>query len=131
MGGGNSTVLIAVIGAMIGGLATLIGIRWQMPRLRAEARKLGAEASRTEWQTFGELNAVLLLDYREAGQFTSHVPLLDTLTTHRGFAFLTGYKKKSRMLMLAGRDPTAVADVVARLATMKSVPPNGVIFTID
>jgi hypothetical protein len=59
------------------------------------------------------------------------VPLLDTLTTHRGFAFLTGYKKKSRMLMLAGRDPTAVADVVARLATIKSVPPNGVIFTID
>jgi hypothetical protein len=35
------------------------------------------------------------------------------------------------MLMLAGRDPKAVADVVARLATMKSVPPNGVIFTID
>jgi hypothetical protein len=88
-------------------------------------------STQAEWQTFGELNAVLLLDYREAGQFTSHVPLLDTLTTHRGFAFLTGYKKKSRMLMLAGRDPTAVADVVARLATMKSVPPNGVIFTID
>ena len=88
-------------------------------------------STQAEWQTFGELNAVLLLDYREAGQFTSHVPLLDTLTTHRGFAFLTGYKKKSRMLMLAGRDPTAVADVVARLATIKSVPPNGVIFTID
>jgi hypothetical protein len=59
------------------------------------------------------------------------VPLLETLRSHRGFALLTGYKTKSRLLMLAGRDPTAVADVVARLATIKTVPPNGVIFTID
>jgi hypothetical protein len=33
--------------------------------------------------------------------------------------------------MLAGRDPAAVGDVVARLATMSAVPPNGLIFTID
>jgi hypothetical protein len=44
---------------------------------------------------------------------------------------LTGYRAKSRVLMLAGRDPAAVADVVARLAAIRVVPPNGVIFTID
>jgi hypothetical protein len=88
-------------------------------------------STQAEWETFGELNAVLLLDYGEAEQFASHVPLLETLRSHRGFAFLTDYKTKSRLLMLAGRDPTAVADVVARLATIKTVPPNGVIFTID
>ena len=84
-----------------------------------------------EWETFGELSGVLLLDYDEARQYAGLVPLLDTFTTHRGFAFVTGYKTKSRVLMLAGRDPAAVGDVVARLATMSGVPPNGLIFTID
>jgi hypothetical protein len=84
-----------------------------------------------EWQTFGELNAVLLVDYDEARQFASQVPLLDTLATHRGFAFLTGYKRKSRVLMLAGRDAAAVRDVVARVAAVAALPPDGVIVTID
>jgi hypothetical protein len=88
-------------------------------------------STQVEWQTFGELNAVLFLGYDEARKFTSQVPRLDSLRTHRGFAFVTGYKTKSRVLMLAGRDPAAVADVVARLATITAVPPDGAIFTID
>ena len=87
--------------------------------------------TQAEWEAFGELNAVLFLRYDEVRQFSSRVPPLNSLATHRGFAFVTPYKTKSRVLMLAGRDPAAVADVVARLAGITSLPADGVIFTID
>lgn len=44
-------LLVGAAGAIVGGLVTLACFIWQLPRIRAEARKLNAEASRTEWQT--------------------------------------------------------------------------------
>ena len=55
---------------LLGGLLTaavaLITFRWQLPKIRAEARKANAEASHTEFQTLRE--HVALLEQRIATQ---------------------------------------------------------------
>jgi uncharacterized coiled-coil DUF342 family protein len=40
-----------LIGGIAASVVALITFRWQLPKIRAEARKFDAEASRTEWQT--------------------------------------------------------------------------------
>lgn len=48
MGGG---LLIGLASAVIGGIITLVGVLLALPKIRAEARKLDAEASSIMWQT--------------------------------------------------------------------------------
>lgn len=44
-------ILFVVISAVAGALATLAGLLIAWPKLKAEARRLNAEASKLEWQT--------------------------------------------------------------------------------
>lgn len=60
-------LLVGAAGAVIGGLVTLACFIWQLPRVRAEARKLNAEANQIEWGTLRDELARLADKVRAQG----------------------------------------------------------------
>lgn len=87
--------------------------------------------SRVNWQRVGELSAAFLLDYDEVREFADRIPDLTGLMRHRGFAFMMPHKTRSRVLVVSGRDATAVSDVIAQLQPSRPLPDDGVVVTID
>jgi hypothetical protein len=90
-----------------------------------------ATDSRENWQRIEELNAAFLLTYEEAREFADRIPDFPTLATHRGFAVIVPHNKKSHVLVLAGRDATAVSDVVKQLQPSKARSEAGVMVLVD
>jgi hypothetical protein len=87
--------------------------------------------SRADWQRVGELNAAFLLNDDDVREFADRIPDLPGLMRHRGFAFMMPHKTRSRILVVAGRDATAVSDVIKQLHPSKPLPGDGVVVTID
>jgi predicted nuclease with TOPRIM domain len=50
----NVELVLALVSACAGGLATIAGLIWSRPKSAAETRKTNADASRTEWQTLSD-----------------------------------------------------------------------------
>lgn len=50
----GTDLLIGIIGAVVGGLVTLICFIWQLPKIRAEARKLNVEADNVQFDTLSK-----------------------------------------------------------------------------
>ena len=108
---------------------------------RATIGPTGATDSRENWQRIEELNAAFLATYDEARElirlkpdstsFADRIPDFSTLTTHRGFAVIVPHNKKSHLLVLAGRDAAAVADVVRQLQPSKAPAREGVLVIVD
>jgi hypothetical protein len=90
----------------------------------------GATDSRANWQRIEEFNAAFLVTYDEAREFADRIPDFPMLTTHRGFAVIVPHNKKSHLLVLAGRDAAAVADVVKQLQPSKARA-EGVLVIVD
>jgi hypothetical protein len=86
---------------------------------RATIGPTGATDVRANWQRIEELNAAFLVTYDEAREFADRIPDFQTLITRRGFALMLPHNKKSHLLVLAGRDAAAVAEVVKRLQPSK------------
>lgn len=86
---------------------------------RAMIGPIGATDARANWQRIDELNAAFFLTYDEAREFAGRIPDFETLITHRGFAVMLPHNKKSHLLVLAGRDAAAVAEVVKQLQPSK------------
>ena len=87
--------------------------------------------SRATWRRIGELSAAFLVNYEDVREFSDGIPDLNGLVTHRGFAFILPYKSRSRMLVVAGRDATAVAEVLKQLQPPRAIPENGLVLTVD
>jgi hypothetical protein len=87
--------------------------------------------SRSSWERFGELSAALLLDYDEVRELADRIPDLASLVKRRGFAFLMPYKTRSSVLVIAGRDAAAAADVIEQLQPSGPLPEPGVVVTVD
>jgi hypothetical protein len=87
--------------------------------------------SRVNWQRVGELSAAFLLDYDEVREFAGRIPDLTGLMRHRGFAFMMPHQTRSRVLVVSGRDATAVSDVIKQLQPSEPLPDDGVVATID
>lgn len=84
-----------------------------------------------EWQQFPELNAVRLLTYDELPPFGAQLPDAANLTSHRGFAYIKRHASTGRLVLLAGQDTAAVVAVVKKLATLSSLPSEGLVFVLE
>ena len=71
----------APIGAVVTAIVTTLIARWQLPKIRAEARKLGAEASQSEWQLLSGKVAWLTA---EVGRQDEKIRQLEQLAEERG-----------------------------------------------
>lgn len=91
----------------------------------------GGTDSRENWQRIEELNAAFVLTFDEAREFAGRIPDFSTLTTRRGFAAVVPHNRKSHVLVLAGRDAAAVAEVIKQLQPSKPLPKDGVVVVVD
>jgi hypothetical protein len=89
-------------------------------------------ANFSERDRFPELNLVILLTYDKLdaieGNWDEIVPLSKA---HRGFAFAAKRNSKGHSFVLAARDDATLAEVVKRLAAIRTGPGEGVRVTID
>ncbi len=81
---------------------------------------------------FPEVNIVFLITYDKldaiAGNWDEIVPLSQQ---HRGFAFSSPRNNKGRTYVLAGRDDMTVAEVVKRLAAIRTRTADGLVLSVD
>jgi len=84
-----------------------------------------------EWRKFEELSGVFFVTYPDLPPDLPTIPDLDQASRHRAFAFTARHHSKSRVIVLAGRDAAAVAELVDRLAPVTSWPNDGVFLVID
>jgi hypothetical protein len=79
-----------------------------------------------------EINLAIMITYDKldaiAGNWEDILPLS---RRHRGFAFSTPRKSKGRVYVLAGRDDNVVAEVVRRLAAMRTGSGDGLVLSVD
>ena len=68
------------------------------------------------------------LIYAIAGNWDEIVPLSQQ---HRGFAFSSPRNNKGRTYVLAGRDDMTVAEVVKRLAAIRTRTADGLVLSVD
>jgi hypothetical protein len=87
--------------------------------------------SRATWRRVGELSAAFLVSYDDVREFAGDIPDLSGLMQRRGFAFMLPHNTRSRRLVVAGRDATAVADAVKQLQPPRAIPENGLVLTVD
>jgi hypothetical protein len=89
-------------------------------------------ASPQDRARFPEVNIVFLITYDKldaiAGNWDEIVPLSKE---HRGFAFSSPRNNKGRTYVLAGRDDMAVAEVVKRLAAIRTGTADGLVLSVD
>ena len=81
---------------------------------------------------YSEVNLVFLITYDKldaiAGNWNEIVPLSQQ---HRGFAFSAPRNRKGHVYVLAGRDDGAVAEVVTRLAAIRTSVEDGLVLTVE
>jgi hypothetical protein len=82
------------------------------------------------WQSFADTSAVIFLTFDEvpaAAEFLKDAVAMN----HRGFAFVKNRGAEAHVYYVAGRDTDACIDVVKRLALVKSVDSEGLLFQVD
>jgi hypothetical protein len=84
-----------------------------------------------QWRLFPHLNVVFLVAYDELRAFSTAFPDLASYTNRRGFAYLGSRDGLASLLILAGVDAEAIADVVRAFANVKSVLSSGLQLVID
>jgi hypothetical protein len=81
---------------------------------------------------YPEVNLVFLITYDRlgaiAGNWSEIVPLSQR---HRGFAFSSVRNSKGRVYVLAGRDDLTIAEVVKRLAAIRTGTGDGLVLSVD
>jgi hypothetical protein len=91
-----------------------------------------SSASPDDRGRFPEVNIVFLITYDKldaiAGNWNEIVPLSQR---HRGFAFSSPRNNKGRTYVLAGRDDMTVAEVVKRLAAIRTGTGDGLVLSVD
>jgi hypothetical protein len=92
---------------------------------------MAATDSKANWERIDELNAAFLLTYDEVREFADRIPDLPALMTHRGFAVMIPHKKKSHVVVLAGRDAAAVSEVIKQLQPSKPLSREGAAIVVD
>jgi hypothetical protein len=82
------------------------------------------------WQSFSDTSAVIFLTFDEAPAAAEF--LKDEIGMgRRGFAFVRNHGAEAHVYYVVGRDTDACIDVVKRLASVKSVGSEGLLFQID
>jgi hypothetical protein len=84
-----------------------------------------------ELNAFPDLNVVRFVRYDELGALGDRIPGLAALRGHRGFAYAVPRGQRARTYLLAGRDAEAIIDVITKLAGMKVLPSEGLLFSLD
>jgi hypothetical protein len=111
----------------------------------AEIGKLGeaAKAFRSHFATitwgdfadralYPEMNLAILITYDKLAALAGDLEDAVSISQHHlGFAFSSPRNGKGRTYVLAGRDDNTVAEVVRRLAAMKTAAPKGLILSVD
>jgi hypothetical protein len=91
-----------------------------------------SSASPEDRGRFPQVNIVFLITYDKldaiAGNWDEIVPLSQR---HRGFAFSSPRNNKGRTYVLAGRDDRTVAEVVKRLAAIRTGTVDGLVLSVD
>ena len=87
--------------------------------------------SEVEFAAISNLNGLRLLLYDELAPHSEAIGNAQTLAKKRGFAVVRPRAAKGRVFYLAGRDESVVTELVERLARLKSVPRDGLLFTLD
>jgi hypothetical protein len=83
-------------------------------------------------ERYPELNLLFLLPYDKLGAIaTNSEELLRLSRSHGGFAFAMPRKKKGRVFVVTGKDDKTAAEVVRRLAGMRTGAANGLILSVD
>ena len=94
---------------------------WASAQFRAE-RDLDA---------FPDLNVVRFERYAALGPLGDRIPGLAGLRQHRGFAYAMPRGRGARTYLLAARDTAAIIDLIEKLAGMKALPAEGLLFSLD
>ncbi|SPE42549.1 hypothetical protein SBA3_60024 [Candidatus Sulfopaludibacter sp. SbA3] len=85
-----------------------------------------------ERNRFSEVNLMVLITYDRLDAISDNWSEIIPLSqAHRGFAFSAPRNTKGHWYVLAGRDDTTVAEVVQRLAAIRTGTGDGVVLTID
>jgi hypothetical protein len=114
--------------------AALIGADQHRPAIAAFRQAFNVWSSTNtmqEWRAFAELSAVFFVTHAELLRDGPQVPDVELAVRHRAFAYTTRHHAKSRILVLAGRDPSAVSDLVTQLSALPTFPADGVFLVID
>jgi hypothetical protein len=83
------------------------------------------------WRLFPYLNLVLMFAHDELRGLSTAFPEVGSYTNKRGFAYMGTRQGKASVCILSGRDAAAVTDVVKAFAKLTSVPPSGLVLSID
>jgi hypothetical protein len=98
---------------------------------RAAIGPTGTADSRANWQRIEELNAAFVLTHDEAGEFADRIPDFAALTRCRGFAVMLRHNRKSRVLVVSGRDAAAVSEVIEQLRPAMVLSGDAVLAVVD
>jgi len=84
-----------------------------------------------QWKLFPNLNLVFMVAYDELAGFSGLSSDIASHTNRRGFAFMDSRDGKAIVCVIAGRDAGAITDVVKAFVKLPSVPPSGLVLSID
>jgi hypothetical protein len=84
-----------------------------------------------EADAFPDLHIVRFVRYEDAPIPGVSIPDLASLVTHRAFAYALPRGQRATTYVLAGRDSDAIMDAIRKLASLTSLPPKGLVFTVD
>jgi hypothetical protein len=80
---------------------------------------------------FPDLHIVRFARYDEVPIPGVSIPDLDSLVTHRAFAYAVPRGPRATTYVLAGRDTGAIVDAIRKLATLATLPSKGTVLTVD
>ncbi len=81
---------------------------------------------------YPEVNLLLLLRYENLDAVSDNWPEIIPLSkAHLGFAFSAPRNTKAHWYVLAGRDDATIAELVKRLAAIRTKAPEGLMLTVD